>query len=93
MQKVKPLKEIYTGYCFALIALLFSGWIAVYPYSGYLILLLTILIILLNFNTLKIFLYVCFTGLITAYFLLPREFGPPNSAWLLSLYAFAALIF
>tara|TARA_B100000963_G_C22639977_1_gene679877 strand:+ start:3372 stop:4514 length:1143 start_codon:yes stop_codon:yes gene_type:complete len=93
MQNVKSLKEIYTEYCFALIAILFSGWIAIYPYSGYLILLLTVLIILLNFSTLKVFLHVCITGLITAYFLMPREYGPPNSAWLLSLYSFAALIF
>ena len=94
MQKIINLRSTIFEYSFVFIALIFSGWITVYPYGGYINLFLIISILALTkFDVLKHFIFLSLSILITSYLLFPREFGNPNTAWLLSLYSFLLLIY
>ena len=94
MQKNMNLRSTVFEYSFVLIALIFSGWIAVYPYGGYINLFLIFLILALaKFDILKHFIFISLSILVTSYLLFPREFGNPNTAWFLSFYSFLLLIY
>ena len=77
------------------IQLLFSlSWISPYPYAGYLSLFTTIFFLIISkpkwVNSLTV---VSIGSLICVYYYLPREYGPPNTYWILNLFNFLIIIF
>lgn len=78
---------------FALQSLLGMGWIAVYPYGGYMILLLwATSFIFLKFRPLNYLIYGLLVVIIVLFYMFPRSYGSGNTAWHLSLLVFSQLI-
>ena len=92
--KEDTLRDKLLNFCFLFNAIIFSGWIFVYPYAGYFSLAFSILIFfLLEVKVLKHFFVISSFFLILLYLFLPREFGPPNTAWILSLLSFLTIFY
>ena len=79
------------------VQLLFScGWISIYPYGGYISFGTTIVFLFLLIskskwlNSIIVFLI---GSLIILYYFIPREYGSPNTTWILNLFNFLIIIF
>ena len=71
-------------YIFVIQIIISLGWIAVYPFGGYISLILIVLsFFLINANRVKHLIYFSATIPVIFYYFLPREYGPPNTNWIL----------
>ena len=92
--KVSSNRESVLAIIFALQSLLSLGWIAVYPYGGYAILLLwAIAFFFYKFSSLNYLIYGVVVGIVIVFYMFPRTYGSGNTAWHLSLLVFTQLIF
>ena len=70
------------------------GWIASYPYAGYVILVLwAISFLFFRYKPLSYVIYGLIVGFVVVFYLFPRTYGSGNVAWHLMLLVFSQFIF
>ena len=93
-QKLSINSKPVLAFIFALQAILSMGWIATYPYSGYIMLVLWVsALALLRVSLLKYLIYGLVVSIVILFYMFPRSYGSGNTAWHLSLLVFSQLIF
>lgn len=94
LDKMSSHRESVLAIIFALQTLLGMGWIALYPYAGYMILLLwATAFMFFKFRPFNYLIYGLMVGIIFLFYMFPRSYGSGNTAWHLSLLVFTQLIF
>ena len=90
----KSFRETALIVIFVAQAILSMGWIAVYPFGGYVILFLWACAFLcVKASPLKYCVYGLIVGLFAVFYMFPRPFGYGNTAWHLSLLVFSQMFF